>query len=487
MEWCGGKTQGPMAFRINTNFAAQVAHSNLVSNTEKLNASMNRLSTGLRITKAGDDPSGMISSENLRTQIAGIDAAVQNNQNAVNYAKTAESALGEVSQLLTDAKALIVASGNSATLTAAQLRANQDQLASISQSITRIAQTAQFGSKRLIDGSAGIQAQVSAATNVQGISLTGTFKGASITSQALMTINSMVPGTQATFNSSVLPGGVIMNPGTFSINGTSFTFTAGTSGASVASAVNSASNNTGVTATWNSGTNQLSFSTIAFGQNAVLNFTDASNVISNSPPTTVTGTDPSASISLGTMGTALFTGGRSGTDGLSLFDQDGNMVRLTIAGNTASGYPLTIGQVSPGSAVFQLGGGANQTAQLVLPNMASSQLGADVVTNQSVATIDITSPGNVSNAMMVVDRAITQVASTRAQIGQFQSYILDSNNRSLATAKENMAASESTIRDVDMAQEMTTYTTYQILQQSGVAILAQANQMPQTVLSLLKG
>jgi flagellin len=475
-----------MSFRINTNFAAQTAHANLVSNSDQLQASMSRLSSGLRITKASDDPSGLISSENLRSQIGSLDAAIRNNQDAINYSKTAESALAEVNQLLSDARGLVIASGNTATLSATQLRANQDQLASIASSITRIAQTAQFGSKRLLDGSSGIQAQVSDANDVQGISLAGLFKGVPITAQGLMTINSIVPGTQAALTSSTLPGGVILSPGSFSINGSTFTFVSGSTGAQVAASVNAASSSTGVTASWNTGTNQLDFATTSYGQNAILSFSDSTGVISSGPPTTVTGTNPVASISLGGMGTALFTGGRAGTDGLSLFDQDGNMVRLTSAGNNGT-YPKTVGQITPGSAVFQFGGNAGQTAQLTLPNMAAAQLGSDVVSNMNMATLDITSPGNLQNALLVVDRAIAQVTATRGQIGQFSNYVLESNNRSLQSAKENMTASESTIRDVDMASEMTSFTTYQILQQSGMAILAQANSMPQTVLSLLKG
>ena len=137
--------------------------------------------------------------------------------------------------------------------------------------------------------------------------------------------------------------------------------------------------------------------------------------------------------------------------------------------------------------MFQLGGNAGNSSQLTLPNMVSSQLGADVVPNMSMANIDITSPANLNNALQVVDRAIDQVSTARANIGQFQSYILESNTRTLASAKQNMTASQSAIADVDMASEMTAYTTAQVLQQAGVAILAQANQMPQTVLSLLKG
>ena len=475
-----------MSFRINSNFAAMNAHANLVANSDLLQASMGRLSSGLRITKASDDPAGLISSENLRSQINSLDAAVRNNQDAINYSKTAESALVEVNQLLSDARGLVISSGNSATLSATQIRANQDQLSSIAASITRIATTAQFGSKRLLDGSSGIQAQVSAANEIQGISLSGLFKGAPVTSTGLMTLSSITPGTQASILSSTLTGGVILNPGTFSINGTSFTFPAGATGAQVATSVNAAATSTGVTAAWNSVSNQLDFNTTAYGQNAVLSFADSAGVISSGPPTTVTGTNPIATISLGAMGSALFTGGRAGTDGLSLYDQDGNMVKLTSVGNAAGPYPKTIGQITPGSAVFQFGGNAGQTAQLTLPNMSASQLGNDVVPNNSLATIDLSTPGNLANALLIVDRAIAQVSSTRGQIGQFTNYVLESNNRSLQSAKQNMTASESSIRDVDMASEMTAYTTYQVLQQSGMAILAQANQMPQTVLSLLK-
>ncbi len=476
-----------MSFRINTNFAAQTAHSHLVSNADMLQTSMGRLSSGLRITKASDDPSGLISSENLRSQIGSLEAAMRNNLDAINYSKTAESALSEVNQLLSDARGLVIASGNTATLSSTQLRANQDQLASIAASITRISQTAQFGSKRLLDGSSGIQAQVSAANEVQGISLAGMFKGVPITAQGLMTLNSIVPGTQAALMSATLTGGLVLNAGSFSINGSTFTFVAGATGAQVAASVNAASSSTGVTAAWNAGTNKLDFSTTSYGQNAVLSFSDSSGVVSSGPPVTLTGTNPIATISLGGMGTALFTGGRAGTDGLSLFDQDGNMVRLTSAGNASGGYPMTIGQITPGSAVFQFGGNAGQTAQLTLPNMAAAQLGNDVVANMNMASLDITSSGNLANALLVVDRAINQVTATRGQIGQFTNYVLESNNRSLQSAKENMTASESTIRDVDMASEMTSFTTYQILQQSGMAILAQANSMPETVLALLKG
>src|SRR4026208_1015299 len=106
-----------MSFRVNTNVNAMNALRNVGQTGMGLSASINKLSTGLRINSAADDPAGLIISENFRTQIAGIDQAMRNSQDAVNYAKTAEGALDEVSRLLRDARALAVAAGNSATLT----------------------------------------------------------------------------------------------------------------------------------------------------------------------------------------------------------------------------------------------------------------------------------------------------------------------------------------------------------------------------------
>ncbi|RYG66493.1 flagellin, partial [bacterium] len=173
-----------MSFRINTNIAAQGALRNVNNSGDMLNKSINRLSTGLRINSAADDPAGLIASESFRSQISSIDQAVSNNQNAINYTKTAEGALSEVNSLLNDARTLAVASANSGVLTAEQTKANQDQLSSIVSSITRISQQTQFGSKKLLDGSAGINANVTDATKLSSLSINGTVGGAAVASNA---------------------------------------------------------------------------------------------------------------------------------------------------------------------------------------------------------------------------------------------------------------------------------------------------------------
>ena len=116
-----------MSFRINTNIAAMTAFRSLGTTGVELGKASTRLSTGLRINSGADDPAGLIAVEGYRTQIGGMTAALSNNQDALNFAKTADGALDETSRLLRDARSLAVANGNS-SLDANQKQANQTQL-----------------------------------------------------------------------------------------------------------------------------------------------------------------------------------------------------------------------------------------------------------------------------------------------------------------------------------------------------------------------
>lgn len=106
---------------------------------------------------------------------------------------------------------------------------------------------------------------------------------------------------------------------------------------------------------------------------------------------------------------------------------------------------------------------------------------------KSLADLDVTSPAGAQEAMKIIDSAIEELAQLRGDLGSFQKNFLESTVRSLGIAQENLTATESQIRDADMASEITQYTRLQILQQSGMAVLAQANQIPQGVLQLLRG
>ncbi len=464
----------------------------ILGNTGKQFAdSMTKLSTGLRINNAGDDPAGLIVSENFRAQIAGLDQAIRNNQDATSYSKTAEAALEEVNRLLRDARTLAVASGNSGTLDEPQRQANQNQLSSIIQSITRIAQTTAFGTKKLLDGSSGTQAISTSGANVANMNFTGVFNGSAVTQNSAVTVQVTTAASRAqvvTTKTHALPTTTV-SAGSFSINGVSFTTDSSETIASVIGKINQASVQTGVTATWTAG-GAVTLTSANYGTNASVDLVDSNAILQTvAGAATDTGSNAVADVSIdlngataGGVTTVSFASG----NGLNLRDAYGNVITLTENGNLA-GAAAAWGQITAGNATFQIGGNANETTNLSLGNFAATELGQGVAAGKTLAVIDIMSASSSTEALTVIDKAIQDVSTARGRIGNFMRNILDSNVRSLAIQRENLAASESNIRDIDVAMEMTNMTKLQILQQSGLAMLAQANQAPQAVLSLLRG
>lgn len=483
-----------MSFRVNTNIAGMNALRNVGVTGMEFNKSITRLSTGLRINSAADDPAGLIISENFRAQIAGIDQAIRNNQDAVNYAKTAEGALDEVNRLLRDARSLAVAAGNTGTLSASQIQANQNQLNSIVSSITRIAQQTQFGTKKLLDGSAGVNASNLSANNVVGLYFSGNFNGAAVTTNSAVTVSVATAATRAALTGSVTFTGTVslVNAGQFSINGTTFTTNSTMSVLDVVNMVNNASSSTGVTADFTAGAG-VTLRASSWGTAGNFTLSDASGVLNAAGVASATGVDAVANVVIDTNGstagglsTVTFTGGRNGQSGLILNDGSGNSIRLTEVGNATSAA-FVGGYLNVGSAQFQIGGNANQTINLSLGNFAATELGKNVISGTNLSNMDITTAVGSTNAIDIIDAAIGEVARSRGEVGSFQRNAIESNIRSLGVARENLSATESTIRDTDIAQEMTNFTKLQILQQSGMAMLAQANNAPQSVLALLRG
>ena len=138
------------------------------------------------------------------------------------------------------------------------------------------------------------------------------------------------------------------------------------------------------------------------------------------------------------------------------------------------------------SLVFQIGANVGQTTAIGLRNMSASSLGKGLAGNMfgSLSNIDVTTVQGAQDAQSIIDASINEVSTTRGTLGSFQKNTLESNLRNLRIAHQNLTAAESNIRDTDMAKEMSTFTKFQILSQAGTAMLAQANKVPQTVLSL---
>ncbi len=472
-----------MSFRINNNIGAQRAFNSVSQTNYEIGKSMNRLSKGLRIADASDDPAGLISSELFRAQLSSMDQAMRNNNEALNYAKTAENGLGEMNKLLSDARSLAVASGNSATLTATQLSANQDQLNSIVSSINRIAGSVTYSGRKLLDGSAGVTTQVSNGSKVSGFSFGGTANTTTITQSGMITINQTVAATAATYTSTATLSTGVVTTGNVALNGVQFTLAAGSSLASVAAQFNAASGQTGVTAAV--GTNNIVFTQTQTGTNRSVNFTDQNGSLSTAANTQAraVGVDATATITVGGQ-SVLFTGGQQGADGLTLQDINGNKLNITSGGNTVNTQLL--GQVVAADSTFQIGFERTTTANLALRNMSAGQLGSGVVSGLTVNNLDVTTSTGAQNALAVLDKAIDEVSQMRGRIGNFQRNVVETQQRSLSSMRENLANSESSIRDLDVAFEMTNYTKYQVMQQAGLSILGQANQQGQSVLSLLR-
>jgi flagellin len=474
-----------MGFSINTNVNALQAMNRLNSTSTAMSKSMTRLSTGMKINGAGDDPAGLIASKKMAAQIASMTQAQSNTQDAINYSKTADGALDEVNTLLQDARSLAVASGNSATQTPEQLQANQQQLQSIIDSVSRISSTTQYGTKKLLDGSAGNQSAVTAGTKLSSMSIGSSIGGTAITANSTVTMALTTAATQATLTSATFTASTnaVANAGSFTVNGTTFSADATTTAADLITKINKASDSTGVVASFESGA--INLKTTNYGSNAKINLVDSAGVFAASAgASSNTGGDAVASVTVGST-TALFTGSRNGNSGLTLSDADGNSINLTSAGN-ATFAAAAVGQVQVGTSAFQIGANAGQTANLNLGNFAASQLGQGAVAGKDLSSLNVTTASGATDALKVLDKAISDVTTARGKIGNFQKNVLESNSRTLSVAKENLSATMSSITDVDVAEEMTNYTKLQILQSTGMAILSQAKSAPQSVLQLLQ-
>jgi flagellin len=338
-----------------------------------------------------------------------------------------------------------------------------------------------------LDGSSGVQSSVTDGVDIASLNIGGTFAGQALTTNSTVTLNSVVASTQAADTSATFATTTtaVTNAGSFTLNGVTFTANANTTAGDLINMINAATGQTGVVASFQNSSIQLN--SVAYGSTGVINLVDANGVIRNGGAGTdsTKGTDGHLVVAIGAS-TATFTASLNGYGGLTFEDANGNTLTLTNAGNTTTGAAKAIGQIVVGSATFQIGNEAGQTTSVSLGNFAASNLGNGAVTGYNMSNLDLTTSAGAQTAMEVINAAINQVSSARGDIGSFQSNVLQTNVNNLTIAQENLTSSLSTIEDTNVAQEMTNFTKLQILEQSGMSVLAQANQIPQQILSLIK-
>lgn len=481
--------------RINSNVPSLIAQRNLATSQRSLTMSLERLSSGLKINRGADNPAGLIVSERLRSEIAVVKQAVDNNARAINVIATTEGALNETQSLLTDIQSLLVEAANRGAFSDEEIAANQLQIDAAIDSITRIANTTTFAGRKLINGeldyvTSGIITTELANVNVLAASF-GTFSFVPVsitvgTSAQKAELSFAGPGLSTTTVTVDIRG----NDGVISL-----TFPASASTTDMVNAINRQVDATGVVATA-SGVNGMSgmrvqsldYGSKAFvsieeiGTTNLFSVTDRNNVIINRTK----GTDAIATVN----------GISASADGLKL-KFSSTLLKLEAIlsesfGNGSTGLGTTEFAVTEGGALFQLGPQVTTNLQenIGVKSMQANKLGNTIVgflsELKSGQRYDLNSE-KFQQASKIVQEVITQVAVLRGRLGAFERNSLQPNIRQLQITTENLTAAESTIRDTDFAVETSELTRSQILVQAGNSVLAIANAQSQNVLTLLGG
>ncbi|AET69670.1 flagellin/flagellar hook associated protein [Desulfosporosinus orientis DSM 765] len=416
--------------RINSNIAALNTLNQLTKNEKNTNNSLAKLSSGLRINSAADDAAGLAISEKMKGQIRGLDQASSNSEDGISMVQTAEGALSETESILQRMRELAVQS-SSDTNTDDDRENIQDELSQLVDEIDRISQTTQFNTKNLLDGSmSGVVASDSA--NI----LTNTALASGTTDATLLT-------------------------GLTDDNGDSLGIAEG---------------------------DTIKVSWTVDGEL----YTDSLTVGATDDLSTLMGlvTSGTAAVDDGSVdadaqGDITMTAGGTGyanaigAINFEVSNADGEV--NSEASAALSAFTETTAaeeaKTADGRAVLQIGANSGQIMKVSISDMGAEALG--------IANLDVSTQEGASIAVSVIDEATSKVSSQRSYLGAVQNR-LDHTINNLDTASENLSSAQSQIADVDMAAEMMEYTKNNVLSQAATAMLAQANQQPQNVLSLLK-
>lgn len=486
--------------RINTNVPSLIAQNRLNRSYGDLSVSMERMATGLRINRGADDPAGLIVSERLKSEISGINKAISNSERAASVIATAEGALHEVAELLNAAKGLVVEAANSGGRSKEEIEANQLELDSAIESITRISNTASFAGLQLLNGSMDYITSSVDTGKLDSVRIHGAHFGSNTKIPVDVEVLTSAQPAQIRFTANytgTADDGTLLSSITIEIAGPEgvqvLSFTSGTRMDKVVAAVNLLKDSTGVSASLVSGTNMSSgiyFTSTTYGSDSFVSVERRGN------DGAFWNAGVSASRDEGQDVVGLVNGALATGDGLTLKVKTPT---LNLELDLTKSFAQNVGgtetfYITGGGATFQLGPEvkANQQINFGIPSMAASRLGgtnvgSEVMFLNSLMNGGVNSllSGNFESASKIIDAAIDDVAVLRGSLGAIERNTLDTNIRSLQVSLENITASNSKIRDTDFAKEMSEMTRAQILVQSGTTVLATANANAQTVLQLL--
>jgi len=466
--------------RINTNVSSLIAQRVLRKNNNSLSLSLERLSTGLRINRGADNPAGLIASENLRAEKAGINQAISNAERASNVIGTAEGGLSEVSSLLNELQALVNQSASTGGLTPAETDANQIQVDSILNTINRLAGSTAFQGLKLLNGNFAYTTSGVTSTNFAAVAV----NSARLPDNAPVDVVVAVTASAQTAKIGYAGGALsATNNVTIEIAGNKGTeqlsFAGGTSVAQMITAINALKDSTGVSAA-------------ASGADLALNSTEYGSTQFVTLTTISGGFAPTSSTDSGQDASVTVNGGAAQVDGLNVTYRSAGLdieMVLKPAFNVVGSDDFYI---TGGGAVFAMGSKVteNDKASIGIQSVTTGSLGNGSIGFLSTlgsGKVNSLSSGNLVTAQKILDKATQQVAQLRGRLGAFERFTIGSTISSLGVALENVSAADSAIRDTDFAEETANLTRSQILAQAAATVLVQANARPQLALSLLQG
>ncbi len=394
--------------KVNYNVSAMIANNALQKNDKLLSESLGRLSSGLKIANAKDNPSGLAMSRRMNSQIEGLGVANDTSNDAISIVQVADGSLSEIHEVLQRMNELAIRS-STGTLTDSDREAIQEEVTLLKQEIERMANTTQFNGQNILDGS----------FDLRGYATVGNSPSTAVTDP----------------NISVLTYSDNVGAGTYQISGIDVKYL----------------NLIGSTGVDKKG--------IFFEEGSEANI-KIQKIYED-------GTTED-----------YMTNGMQATineDILSLKDNTGKEIKIQI--DEAFSGTLNLELTGKGAMTMQVGANEGQTLDIRIPKISLSTLG--------LYNLDLANEIGAREGIESIKNAIVQVSSIRANLGAYQNR-LEHTVSNLDITVENMTAAYSRIMDVDMAEEMTTYSTQQVLSQAGISMMAQANERPSQVLQLLQ-
>ena len=489
--------------RIQHNIAALNANRQLGINNNAVSKNLEKLSSGYKINRAGDDAAGLAISEKMRGQIRGLDQATNNANDGISLVQTAEGALNETASILQRMKELATQASNGTYQNAVDRDNISKEVTSLKSEIDRISTSTNFNKINLLDGNLkDYKASTTDVANVTVTSPVATGSSAAIATNG--TVSTATAGSTATI--SYFDGKEIKS--------TTITFDSSTTPADNKTAFNTAAAaNTDLASLFDFNASSSTFTSKATGPDApqILSVTGSAES-GISAGTLTAGSKGSETIDFSNVasvpaeGNTMTIGGKTyefrsaatinqvksgnkavviGTDKDATATTLASIINSELGAGSASynstSHILTIGADKLGGKGLTLQIGANvsadQQVSLSIGDMSSKGLGIDKI---SVASQD-----DAKAAINTIDDAINTVSGTRADLGALQNR-LEHTVTNLGVTSENLTSAESRIRDVDMAKEMMEMTKNNVLAQAAQSMLAQANTQPQNVLKLLQ-